>query len=512
MSRGAIYNLVTRDDRFDAYFTASDYLRKRLDIIRAKRKAGKKDNIQPSFLDIENSHILYIRATYRPHAMIASEYVQQKPTGDGASFLMESSSRVVKFDLPIFGHFTNDIILRIKFKEIGPHVISGQRVLFKYCAFPGLRLLKNVTLKSDEVLIDEYTSDDAVNYAKLFVRADQKIGWMRCHGQQEEKLAQYMANNFMGTLTYCDGPQTPKEIQPSLEMFIPLQFWFCKDVSQAILNDLIANTQRAVTCELSSLEKIIIALIPDVNNPGAMISTPLPFSKMPIEIELYSNNLFVNPEVYDVFASRIGFNLIRVHKRHTCHIQHVKDLYHMSQLKYPAEYLIVGVRDKNNLLDPDRWWLMGTPSPRTNEYKLLVPAVIWNPLQIAQLVVREAREISTLESFVKTLEIKEHTIRVIPPLGETFYNAYSPIRYIDNNMLVSPSDSSVLLINFCLYPGKFNPSGSFNLSAGRELYINLEVKDFAQPLLSGRAEMLVFMSALNFLIRRGDKLHLRYSL
>jgi hypothetical protein len=77
---------------------------------------------------------------------------------------------------------------------------------------------------------------------------------------------------------------------------------------------------------------------------------------------------------------------------------------------------------------------------------------------------------------------------------------------------VSPSDTSSFLVNFCLYPGKFNPSGYYNLSAGREMYINYSLKPAAADIEGGDAEMVISMSALNFLIRKGDKISLRYSL
>jgi hypothetical protein len=63
-----------------------------------------------------------------------------------------------------------------------------------------------------------------------------------------------------------------------------------------------------------------------------------------------------------------------------------------------------------------------------------------------------------------------------------------------------------------LYPGKFNPSGYYNLSAGREMYINYVLKPQFATAESGRFEMVILMSALNFIVRRGDHLHLRYSL
>lgn len=533
MSLGAVFKLVLRDERFDRFFTASDYLRKRLDEIRNDRKkrkdAGEQGytNIQPTFIDIERTHILYVHGAYRPYVAIASEYTRVKPSGDGTAAIGLSGS-TLQFTFPIFGHFTSDMVLHLRFKAIGNAQAAAAQApptaqvpLLRYCAYPGLRALKRVELKSDSVLIDDYTTDDAVSFGKFFVHADQRIGWDRCHGQQEERQAIYSGNGFMGTLLYRDGPQTPKLFQEEVDMFIPLQFWITRDASHAMLNDMISNTQRTITIEVAPLTQLIQALVPaplpmpaiDNITPIGYTEVPLPFSKLPIEADLYVNGLYTNPEIHDIFASRIGFSLVRVHRRQTTQLQAPADRFLLDQLKFPAEFLMVGMRDRKLAADFDRWWLMGTRVPKTKSTQLMVPAMIWNKaLQICQLVCREATEISTLESFTSTIGITAHGIEIYPQLPAAFYNAYMPIRYADNTMVVSPVDTSEFLVNFCLYPGKFNPSGYYNLSAGRELYIDYSTKSSLTDFTSGQYEMVISMSALNFLIRKGDKLSLKYAL
>ena len=192
MSIGAVFSLVCRDERFDAYFTASDYLRKRLDRIRAKRAAAGEENVQPTFIDIEHSHTLYIHAAYRPYVSTASEYAKVKASGGGAGSIGASGGNLV-FTLPIFGHFTSDMAIHVRFKPIGSPTATGAPTtavpFLRWCALPGLRLFKSVEFKSDAVLIDDYTRDDAVAASKFFVDADELVGWERCHGQQDVRQA-----------------------------------------------------------------------------------------------------------------------------------------------------------------------------------------------------------------------------------------------------------------------------------------------------------------------------------
>jgi hypothetical protein len=519
MAQGAIFKLVLRDERFDQFFTASDFLRRRLDAIRVQRAAAGEACVQPSFLDVERTHLLYVHAAYRPYVAVASEYTRVKAAGDGAASL-GAGGGALQFTFPAYGHFTSDLALHVRFRPLGSAAAAAAGAaptaaapLLRYCAYPGLRLLRRVELRSDQVLIDDYTAAEAADYMKFFVGADQRAGWDRCHGQQEARAAAYQANGFTGTLLCAEGPQTPRLYQPALDLFVPLQFWLGRSPGQALLNDLVPNTQRAVVCELAPLEQIVQALLPDPTNAGVLLPTPLPFARLAIEADLYVNNLYVNPEIHDLFAARIGFSLLRVHRREARALQAPADAVLLDQLKFPAEYLLLGLRDRALAADFDRWWLNGTPLPRGPANALYTPAIIWNAaVGLPQLVAREATEVESLAPFTETLGLRAHGIELGPSLPGAFYNAYLPIRYGGGGLLVSPTDAASYLFTFCLYPGLPNPSGYYNLSAGRELYLTYTLKEgLAAPLLLGRAELRVSMSALNFLMRKGDKLHLRYA-
>ena len=62
------------------------------------------------------------------------------------------------------------------------------------------------------------------------------------------------------------------------------------------------------------------------------------------KIELYINNIFVNPEIHDIFIKRIGFSLIRVHREQSFSCSNSTDELLLQQLKWPIETLFVGMR------------------------------------------------------------------------------------------------------------------------------------------------------------------------
>ena len=203
-----------------------------------------------------------------------------------------------------------------------------------------------------------------------------------------------------------DGPQTPKEWQPPLEIMHRLNFWFNEDVRLAVPSVAIPYGQRFIHMELAPVEDLAvqepglfveavntsIGLMPLNNNNGngltdadthapncfaygptkqaaevnavaRSVSTFYPYlHHLPNDnlcitnMELYINNIFVNPEIHDIYIRRIGFTLIRVHRYGTISVNEEGQSEKLiSQLKWPIEYIFVGMRPKWNVSRANRW-------------------------------------------------------------------------------------------------------------------------------------------------------------
>ena len=531
--------MIARDERFDKFFLASDFLRERLDAIRLVRAEKGEPNIQPTFADITKTHSLYVRTTYKPFVSIASEYSQVRPSGDGTASLGQTGGSV-QFRVPIHGHFMNDMALHISIDPVGTAnpvvpspLVQNQPIQknlapqpappqplslrYAYTSFPGLRIVRKAQFCSDEVIVSEYTRDDVVMYDKFFVLNNYEVEYDRCMGQQPTKTASFFnSNGFTQLIQFTDGAQTAKFLQDRLDLWIPLQFDFCLDPSRAILNDLISNTQRVVNIDLAPLREILRAFsqLGDPDQSGGGDPAELPFSRLKIDMSLYVNNIYVNPEIHDVFSSRLNFQLIRVWRNQTIPLQKPKDRVLLDQLKYPAEFMMVGIRDKNNVNDFDNWFLMGRPRVRTNPNQLFFPAVVWNPTVppsgMPELVVRTGSEGTTFDPIIKSLGVTAHGITLFPEVNIVFYSSYLPLRYyLTNAVIAAPDDSSCFFIPFCLFPGQRDPSGYYNLSSSRELYVTYSG---TQITADAPGEMFVTMSALNFILRKGDSIRILFNM
>ena len=500
MTQSGVYKIILRDDRFDGLLRASDLLLQRLKEIREKRLAAHEPNPLATIADISKDHVMYVGTLYKPFVSVATEYVRVRPNGDATSFL-NAKGGSIRFVFPMYGHFISDMVLHVKISPVGS--LTATSPYYRYCAFPGIRLLKNVAFYSDETLIDDYTRDEAMTYSKFFIDTNHSLGWYRAVGQQTPQVASsFNPAGYTVLTTFADGAQTPATYQGLLDMWVPLQFDFCMDAARALPNDLITASQRVIKMDIAPITDMLFAY--DIN----MNPIILPVSQLQIDLNLYVNSLFVNPEIHEIIASRIGLSLIRVHRRQTAQTTLSKQSILLNQLKYPIEYIMFGFRDINNLNDPDQWYLMGTPFPVTSASQFLVPIAYWNGVA-NQLAIRTAKNITSLENLVDLgLSFTTQTVEIYKDKPLQFFSNYMPLRYMGYSGIRSPTDANMGLISECLYPGNFQPSGYFPSSAGRELYLSYN-SSLISPALT--TEYLVFACTLNFLVRKGDKVLLRFS-
>jgi len=510
MSSGGIFTLVSSDDSSDKLFTAMDLLSQRFQKL-------KKNNDAPSIKFIEQSHIIYTRSQYTPYVGVASEYTVL----GNAKFNINNAtgSTVTIYVKTLSADFLNDCVLHVSTNPVGNKEAyyanldpTPNMPLYRYCAYPGIRLIQNASFNSALVNVDSYYPEDVICYKNFFVSNDHKVGWNKCFGQDEIQQATYNSKSFTGILNYSNGYQTPKLYQERLEMFIPLQFWFCGDVSQALIVKKLGATQRNFTFQMASLDLMLQSLVyvsdngqpPNITQTGTQI-VPLPITQLPAIATLYGNMLYTYQDVMQVINSEVKLSLIRVHKQQLGSLISASNMIELKQsLTYPGEYLMVGFRSKNNINDFDRWHLMGSDYLQAdpNRAKVLhVPTTVWNRhYKLSQLVIREAIQATSMNAIIEDLSITVNSgIILYPKLPAGFFNNYLPIRYPKNSLVSSPLDNSIFLITFALYPGKTNPSGYFNFSVNRELILHYSMKEYYANNPTNY-EYVICMSALNFLV------------
>jgi hypothetical protein len=325
-----------------------------------------------------------------------------------------------------------------------------------------------------------------------------------------------------------DGPQTPKLVQPALELWHKLKFWFCDDVRLAIPSVSIPFGQRFIKIDLAHQHQLayeypnlqVTKFIGSTSRGtftqvGVAGTTPILIE----EIELYINNIFVNPEIHDIYIKRIGFSLIRVYREQVSQQNtNSSGTELLSNLKWPVEYMYVGFRPVWNTTDPE----IVAPHPAPNYLNPTLYASEGN-LNSWRDWHRMTRQIDVNGtgynyttynprtwlpvSTIDSLSLHAHGITIFDSFQDIFYSEYLPYNY-GSAAINTPTDSGAFFVNMALFPRSYQPSGHLNVSRARETYLSWTTSYISSKTPTN---LIVVAVAINFLLVSDGSAVLRYS-
>jgi hypothetical protein len=351
MSTGGIFKLITNNGIQDGLLMATEYLNNRLKLLV---KRNRENNISssstnllqseswiPDINSISKSHMIFIDGSYKPFVASGFEYNKISASGQ-----VQFGSRV-SFTLPVFGDFINDCVVHIKLSELS---VKNNKDKVRYVSLLGHKILKQIEFKVNSSVLDTITSDDYNAYYQFHVQPHKKIGWLRNMGQEIPEVATLTGDpafdSFKEYRMIGDGNQTFKQKHDKIELWIPLLFWF-KNVNNALPSFAIPYGQTDINIDISPISELIGYA--DYGGGGEFNHTVIN------SMELYMNNIFLQPEIVKIFQSKFGFSLIRVHTRHTEVLKTSARNVLLSQLKWPTESIYVAFRPLSNLTLSQQW-------------------------------------------------------------------------------------------------------------------------------------------------------------
>jgi hypothetical protein len=361
MATGGIFTLITNDGKQDRMLMATALLHERLTAInkfKQSQKGGPAESLAniPTLLDIEKTHILFTNAHFKPFAAIGFEYNKVRATSGSPTL-----GQTIQFSIPQFGDFFHDICVHAVLQQptlTSTATTDSDAPAMRWCHFPGERLLKRVQQEVNGNPLDEYTHHATNMHREYRVSPNKRLGWDRCVGQEEAEKGFVTQPDWVASGVTAPthrvaanvhvGNQTPtgqKSVSTTgnLELFIPLLFWYNKDVRLAVPSVAIPYGQRFINIELASLSELTGVVPRGAGTWAAPLGT-LANSTCLQSIELYINNIFVNPEVHKIYIRRIGFSLIRVHRQQLFNASTSGSDLLLQQLKWPIEYMFVGMK------------------------------------------------------------------------------------------------------------------------------------------------------------------------
>lgn len=352
MSTGGIFKLIINSGVQDSLLMATDYLNQRIKVITARNKASKEFNDRkgidpsaswiPDINSIAKSHIIFINGAYKPFVACGFEYNKVAPSGS-----VQFNSRV-SFTIPVFGDFVNDCVIHVKLSALS---VKDNRDKVRYIALLGHRIFKYIEFKVNSSVLDSTTIDDYNAFYQFQVPPGKEIGWLRNMGQEIPEVACLTGDPEFDTFKEYrligDGFQTFKQRHESVELWIPLLFWF-RNVNNSLPNFAIPYGQTNINIDISPITNLVG--FADYGGGGE-------YNDVKIDtMELYMNNIFLQPDIVNIFCSKFGFSLIRVHTRHTEILNSDQKNVLLSQIKWPTETIYIAFKPLVNLTLSQEWY------------------------------------------------------------------------------------------------------------------------------------------------------------
>jgi hypothetical protein len=518
MSTGGSFTLVTNDGRMDQMLLASSILRDNINAIRAEKIARNERDTAPELADLERSHVLHVNAHYKPYVAITLEYfkVSQNNVNLGSE---------ITVSIPQYGDFFADMVLNVVINTpttgySGTSVDASDCVLYQHCEYPGERLLEETRFEINSNPIDSYENTSYVFHRQFMVPPHKRVAWDRCMGQEQSSVATVAVPDTTSVTTapvtqrtkldVYNGYQTLKESHPNLNLWIPLLFWFNTDPRLAFPSVAVPYGQRFLIFRLTAASNLFRAII----NPAATTSLTSPTYSTPqvSTFDLYINNLFLLPEVHDIFIDRVAFTLIRVHRIQNFNLNKSTDQIHLNQLKWPLETFWWGFQPVVNTTINTNISTTGSQasvvcSNMTNWHRM---CQVTDSVNQASSTVNGAStklNIKRENSHITKVKLEVHSVAIFQEYPAEFFNQYIPLTYGGSN-ICAPSDPGMYMYSFSLYPGDYQPSGHFNTSRAREIYLHYTSSyiDSSHP-----ASLILHGRCLNFLLITEGSSTLRYS-
>jgi len=234
--------------------------------------------------------------------------------------------------------------------------------------------------------------------------------------------------------------------------------------------------------------------------------------------ELYINNIFVNPEIHDIFIKRIGFSLIRVYRQQRTTTKNADDQVLLHQLKWPIEYMYAGyqpafntsnVATQNGIVTSGNanvwrdWHRMTRQVEATLDEAIVATTPISGSSRSPVMPTKYYLPVSTVDN----ISLVSHGIPIYNKYSDMFFTSYAPFHYGDSTLNTS-DDTGAIFINMSLFPRSYQPSGHLNISRVRETYLQHK-SSYASS--ASTMTLIVVAIAINFLLISDGSAVLRYS-
>jgi len=255
-----------------------------------------------------NPQITFWKVTYRRHTNFAMESIEQTFNGQ-ADF-----GRRVQCTISRNGDLAYRTYLQVTLPEIGQDSCCNPKdcakVYARWLDYPGEQLISMVEVEIGGQRIDRQYGDWMHIWNQLTLTAEQERGYNKMVGQTTQ-LTYLIDPSFADVDSACanvDVPAAvcaPRNALPETTLYIPLQFWFCRNPGLALPLIALQYHEVRINLELRPSDEVLFAVTnltegggvdgDNVAN-GSSVKDAVSYQKSLVAASLYVDYVFLDTD------------------------------------------------------------------------------------------------------------------------------------------------------------------------------------------------------------------------
>ncbi len=256
-----------------------------------------------------NPQITFWKVTYRRHTNFAMESIEQTFNGQ-ADF-----GRRVQCTISRNGDLAYRTYLQVTLPEIGQEnccLEKGEAVYARWLDYPGEQLISMVEVEIGGQRIDRQYGDWMHIWNQLTLTSEQERGYNKMVGQTTQ-LTYLIDPRYADVDSACaaaDVPAAvcaPRNALPETTLYVPLQFWFCRNPGLALPLIALQYHEVRVNLELRPSDECLFAVndLSNTNNSeattvspnnGASVKDTGSYQKSLVAASLYVDYIFLDTD------------------------------------------------------------------------------------------------------------------------------------------------------------------------------------------------------------------------
>ena len=238
-----------------------------------------------------NPQITFWKVTYRRHTNFAMESIEQTFNGQ-ADFGRRVQCTVSR---------NGDLAYRTYLQVTLPQISNGDAECARWLDYPGEQLVSMVEVEIGGQRIDRQYGDWMHIWNQLTLTAEQTKGYHAMIGHTTQ-LTYLTDNGFADVATACSGTAVPEAVcaprkaLPETTLYIPLQFWFCRNPGLALPLIALQYHEVKINVELRPLDECLFA-VSDIDGSGtANNKATAAYTKSLVAASLYVDYIFLDTD------------------------------------------------------------------------------------------------------------------------------------------------------------------------------------------------------------------------